>query len=251
VLNGDVLSGHDISAQIDLHRKADAAVTLHLVEVPDPSRFGCVPIDGDGRVTAFLEKTPNPVTNRINAGCYVFRRSVIDEIPPGQVISVERSTFPDLISAEALVMGYPDSSYWLDVGTPEAFVQGSCDLVRGRLASAAVPGPPGELLTLEGASVDPSAQVRGGTAVGAGARVGADAYVTGSVLFDAASIGAGARVSGSVIGRGTVVGEGVVLDGVVLGDEVHIAPGNELRCGMRVWPGQTLGLTCVRFSTDT
>jgi mannose-1-phosphate guanylyltransferase len=98
--------------------------------------------------------------------------------------------------------------------------------------------------------VDPTAQVRGGTAVGAGARVGAEAYVTGSVLFDAASIGAGARVSGSVIGRGTVVGEGVVLDGVVLGDEVHIAPGNELRCGLRVWPGQTLGLTCVRFSTD-
>ena len=86
--------------------------------------------------------------------------------------------------------------------------------------------------------------------VGAGARVGADAYVTGSVLFDAASIGAGARVSGSVIGRGTVVGEGVVLDGVVLGDEVHVAPGNELRAGMRVWPGQTLGLTCIRFSTD-
>jgi mannose-1-phosphate guanylyltransferase len=248
VLNGDVLSGRHLR-----HRppQADAAVTLHLVEVPDPSRFGCVPIDDDGRVTAFLEKTPNPVTNRINAGCYVFRRSVIDEIPPGQVISVERSTFPDLISAGVLVMGYPDSSYWLDVGTPEAFVQGSCDLVRGRLASGALPGPPGELLTLDGASVDPAAQVRGGTAVGAGARVGADAYVTGSVLFDAASIGAGARVSGSVIGRGTVVGEGVVLDGVVLGDEVHIAPGNELRSGLRVWPGQTLGLTCVRFSTDT
>jgi mannose-1-phosphate guanylyltransferase len=180
----------------------------------------------------------------------VFRRSVIDEIPPGQVISVERSTFPDLISAGARVMGYPDSSYWLDVGTPEAFVQGSCDLVLGRLVSAAVPGPPGELLALDGASVDPAAQVRGGTAVGAGARVGADAYVTGSVLFDASSVGAGARVSGSVIGRGTVVGEGVVLDGVVLGDEVHIAPGNELRSGLRVWPGQTLGLTCIRFSTD-
>jgi len=115
----------------------------------------------------------------------------------------------------------------------------------GRLVSAALPGATGELLTLEGASVDPAAQVRGGTAVGAGARVGADAYVTGIVLFDAASVGAGARVSGSVIGRGTVVGEGVVLDGVVLGDEVHIAPGNELRSGLRVWPGQTLGLTCV------
>ena len=139
VLNGDILSGHDIPAQIDLHRKSDAAVTLHLVEVPDPARFGCVPTDPGGRVTAFLEKTPNPVTNRINAGCYVFRRSVIDEIPPGRVISVERETFPGLISSGALIMGYPESAYWLDVGTPEAFVQGSCDLVQGRLASTAVP----------------------------------------------------------------------------------------------------------------
>jgi mannose-1-phosphate guanylyltransferase len=159
-------------------------------------------------------------------------------------------TFPDLISAGAVVMGYPDSSYWLDVGTPEAFVQGSCDLVLGRLASAAMPGPPGEALALEGAAIDPAAQVGGGTVVGMGARVAADAYITGSVVFDAASIGAGARVSGSVIGRGTVIGEGVVLDGVVLGDEVHVAPGNELRAGMRVWPGQTLGMTCIRFSTD-
>ena len=102
VLNGDVLSGHDLAAQLDLHTKAEAAVTLHLVEVPDPARFGCVPTDADGRVTAFLEKTPHPVTNRINAGCYVFTRRVIDQIPPGRV-SVERETFPGLISHGELV----------------------------------------------------------------------------------------------------------------------------------------------------
>src|SRR5262249_49200180 len=83
ILNGDILSGHDLPAQVDLHRKKDAAVTLHLVEVDDPSRYGCVPTDGSGRVTDFLEKTPNPVTNRINAGCYVFRRLGIDAIPAG------------------------------------------------------------------------------------------------------------------------------------------------------------------------
>ncbi len=253
VLNGDVLSGHDIPAQIDLHRKSDAAVTLHLVEVPDPARFGCVPTDGSGRVTAFLEKTPDPVTNRINAGCYVFRRSVIDEIPPGRVISVERETFPGLISAGAIVMGYPESAYWLDVGTPEAFVQGSCDLVRGRLASSAVPpgrGAPGERLVLDGAEVHPAARVHGGTAVGASARVAADAHVGGSVLFDGASVGAGARVTGSVVGRDARIGDGVVLDGVVIGDAARVDPGNELRAGLRVWPGEELGPTCVRFSTD-
>src|SRR5262249_58464225 len=89
VLNGDSLSGHDLTAQVKAHTEAAAAVTLHLVEVEDPSRFGCVPTDAGGRVTAFLEKTPNPVSNRINAGCYVFRRDVIDVIPPGVVASVE------------------------------------------------------------------------------------------------------------------------------------------------------------------
>ena len=136
VLNGDVLSGHDLQAQLDLHRKADAAVTLHLVEVPDPARFGCVPTDADGRVTAFLEKTPDPVTNQINAGCYVFTRSVHrpDAARPGGSRWSGRPSRPDRAAAE-VVMGYLESAYWLDVGTPEAFVRGICDLVLGRLHS--------------------------------------------------------------------------------------------------------------------
>ena len=148
VLNGDILSGHDLPAQVDLHRKKEAAVTLHLVPVDDPSRYGCVPTDVAGHVTAFLEKTPNPVTNQINAGCYVFRRSVIDQIPAGQVVSVERETFPGLIEAGAVVMGYAEAAYWLDVGTPEAFVRGSCDVVLGALPSPALPGAVGAFLVL-------------------------------------------------------------------------------------------------------
>src|SRR6266568_845064 len=173
VLNCDILSGHDLAAQVDRHLKTDAAVTLHLVEVPDPSRFGCVPTDESGRVTAFLEKTPDPVTNRINAGCYVFRRDVIGQIPAGRRVSVERETFPGLIEAGELVMGYPETAYWLDVGTPQAFVRGSCDLVLGRLPAPAVPGPPGPSLVLAGATVAAGADVSGGTVVGEGACIGA------------------------------------------------------------------------------
>jgi mannose-1-phosphate guanylyltransferase len=250
VLNGDVLSGHDLPAQLDMHRKADAAVTLHLVEVADPARFGCVPTDDTGRVTAFLEKTPNPVTSQVNAGCYVFARRVIDEIPPGLVVSVERETFPGLIESGQVVMGYVDTSYWLDVGTPETFVRGSCDLVLGRLASPAVPGPAGQALVLPGGSVDASASVSGGTTVGAGATVGPGATVAGSVLFDGATVAAGAQVSGSVLGRGARVESGAVLDGAMIGDEASIAAGNELRYGVRVWPGVELGPVSVRFSTD-
>ncbi len=250
VLNGDILSGHDLSAQLDLHRKTDAAVTLHLVEVPDPARFGCVPTDFDGRVTAFLEKTPNPVTNQINAGCYVFTRRYIDAMPAGQVLSVERNTFPDLIAAGETIMGFVESAYWLDVGTPEAYVRGSCDLVLGELSSPAVPGATGSSLLLPGASADPSATLCGGTVLGSGSSVGAGAMVDGSVIFDGVRIGAGAQVTASVIGSGAKVGDGAILDGVVIGTGADIAGGNELRHGLRVWPGVTLPGTAVRFSTD-
>ncbi len=250
VLNGDVLSGHDLGAQLDLHRKADAAVTLHLVEVPDPSRFGCVPTDLDGRVTGFLEKTPHPVTSQINAGCYVFTRRYIDAMPAGRVLSVERETFPAMIEAGQTVMGYLESAYWLDVGTPEAFVRGSCDLVLGELGSPAVPGRCGGALLLPGAAADPSAVLSGGTTVGSGSTIGAGAAIDGSVLFDGVSIGAGARVTGSVVGAGARIGDGAVLHGVVIGAGADIGGGNELRCGLRVWPGVRLDGTAVRFSTE-
>jgi mannose-1-phosphate guanylyltransferase len=250
VLNGDLLSGHDLAAQLDMHEKGEAAVTLHLVEVDDPARFGCVPTGPDGRVTAFLEKTPHPVTNRINAGCYVFRRKFIDQIPAGTVVSVERDTFPGLIAAGEVVLGYIDTSYWLDVGTPEAFVRGSVDLVHGVIASAALPGPCGESLLLPGATVAPGATVTGGTVVGARASVADGALVEGAVLGDGSAVGAGARICASIVGAGARIGAGVVLDGAIIGDGALIEPGNELTSGLRVWPGVRLAPTSVRFSTD-
>jgi len=250
VLNGDVLSGHDLPGQVAAHENAGAAVTLHLVEVEDPARFGCVPTDAAGRVTAFLEKTPHPVTNRINAGCYVFRRSAIDAIPLGRVVSVERETFPGMIDSGELVLGYPETAYWLDVGTPETFVRGSCDLVLGTLASSALPGPAGESLVLPGAVVKPGVKLSGGTAVGAGCQLDAGAEAEGSVLFDGVTVGAGATIRNSAVGSAAWIGDGAVLDGVVIGDGARVASGNELARGLRVWPGVELGPTAIRFSTD-
>ncbi len=250
VLNSDILSGHDLRAQLDLHRKAEAAVTLHLVEVPDPARFGCVPTDLSGRVTAFLEKVAEPVASQVNAGCYVFSRRFIDAIPDGQVVSVERETFPGLIEAGEVVMGYLESAYWLDVGTPETFVRGSCDLVLGELASPALPGECGEALLLPGVTAHPSARLSGGTVVGAGSAVGQGARLDGSVLFDDVVVGAGAEVTASVIAAGARIGEGAVLHGVVVGAGAEIGAGNELRRGLRVWPGVHLDTTSIRFSTD-
>lgn len=250
ILNGDILSGHDIGDQVRIHLARRAAVTLHLTEVDDPSRFGCVPTDESGRVTAFLEKTPNPVTNRINAGCYVFTRSMIDSIPKNEVVSVERETFPGLIEAGKLVLGYADRTYWLDVGTPAAFVQGSRDLVLGRLDSPALPGPTGEYLALSGARISPEAKVQGGTTVGARVAVEAGATVAGSVLYDDCVIEAGASVTDSVVGKGARVCAGTIVRDAVIGDGAIVGPGNELQNGVRIWPGIELPECAMRYSSD-
>jgi mannose-1-phosphate guanylyltransferase len=147
-------------------------------------------------------------------------------------------------------MGYLESAYWLDVGTPEAYVRGSSDLVLGELASPAVPGECGQALLLPGATADPSATIVGGTAVGANSTVAAGAVVDGSVLFDGVTIGQGAKVTASVVGAGARIGAGAVLDGVVIGTGADIGPRNELRHGLRVWPGVRLDHTAIRFSTD-
>jgi mannose-1-phosphate guanylyltransferase len=251
VLNGDVLSGVDYAGLFADHVRTGAVVTLHLVRVADPSAYGLVPTDEHGRVLAFREKPTTPeeiVTDQINAGCYIFRRSAIDAIPAGRVVSVERETFPALLADGALVRGVVDDSYWLDLGTPWDFVRGSADLVRG---VASWPGHvPAEALVLEGAEVDGSAVVTGGTTVGRGARVAPGARVHGSVLLDGAVIAADAVVEDSVIGAGAHIDAGAVVAGSVIGDGARIGSGNELRAGARVWPGIELPATAVRFSTD-
>ncbi|MEO8329336.1 MAG: nucleotidyltransferase family protein, partial [Candidatus Nanopelagicales bacterium] len=112
VLNGDVLSGHDLRGQLLLHQESEAVVTLHLVEVDDARAYGCVPTTPDGQVTGFLEKMPEPVTQWINGGAYVFRRSAVDEIPAGLVVSVERDTFPELLANGAHIHSWKERAYW-------------------------------------------------------------------------------------------------------------------------------------------
>ncbi|PKK12637.1 NDP-sugar synthase [Thermomonospora sp. CIF 1] len=250
VLNGDILSSHDLNAQLAAHRKADAAVTLHLTLVEDARRYGAVPTAPNGRVLAFVEKSPNPPTNQVNAGCYVFRRSVIDEIPPDRVVSAEYEFFPALLADGAVIIGYVEAAYWLDVGTPAAFVRGACDLVNGAMTSPVVSGAEHGVLVLDGAFIAPSARVGGGTTVGEGVRIGEKAEVESSVLFSGAVVESGARVVRSVIGRGARISSGAVLVDVVIGDGASIGPGNELLNGLRVWPGVELPPMAVRFSHD-
>lgn len=253
VFNGDVLSGFDIAGLVSAWREADADVALYLTRVSDPRAFGLVPTDATGRVTEFREKPTTQeeiVTDQINAGCYVFRRSVIDEIPAGRVVSVERETFPQLLAAGRSLLGVVDPAYWRDLGTPEAFVEGSRDIVSGRIPSPALPGSPGKCLLLPGASVSRDAVVAGGSAIGAGATIQAYATIDGSVVLDGAEVGVGAKIVDSVIGAGAVIGAGTSLTGVVVGDGAMIGAENELRAGARIWPGINIGDCAIRYTSD-
>jgi mannose-1-phosphate guanylyltransferase len=249
VFNGDNLIGVDLQAILDSHHDRKADVTLCLHRVADPRAYGCVPTDEDGRVLAFLEKDPNPVTDQINAGLYVFRREVIDTIPTGRAVSIEKETFPGLLAAGATVLGHTNDGYWRDFGTPGDFVAGSADLVRGIVHSPAVPST-GERLVLAGAEVDEHATVCGGSTIGHDSVVGTGALVDGSVVFDRAEIAADAVVVRSVIGAGAVVGPGTVVEDAIVGDGARLGARIELKGGARVWPGAVLDDGAIRFSSD-
>jgi mannose-1-phosphate guanylyltransferase len=250
IFNGDILTGCDLTDLLATHRRAAADVTLHLTTVEDPRAYGCVPTDENGRVIAFLEKDPNPVTNQINAGTYVFSRAVVETIPIGRPVSVERETFPGLLADGALLVGHVESSYWRDLGKPSDFVTGSADLVKGIAPTCALAGPVGESLLLPGSMVSDEATVTGGSTVGAGCVVEAGAVVDGSVLLDGARVLAGATVSASIVGRDAVVGCGTVLAEAVIGDGAVLGSGIELLHGARVWPDVQLADRAVRFSAD-
>ncbi|MEV6398735.1 NDP-sugar synthase [Streptomyces sp. NPDC051907] len=253
IFNGDILTGLDIKALVAVHETSGADVSLHLTRVADPRAYGLVPTDADGRVQAFLEKPQTPeeiVTDQINAGAYVFRRSVIDAIPAGRPVSVERETFPDLLASGAHLQGMVDSTYWLDLGTPQAFVRGSADLVLGRAPSPAVPGRCGDRLILPTATVAPDAKLTGGTVIGEGAVIGPGARIDATTVLPGARVDEGAVLSASLIGENAHVGARTILSDVVVGDGATVGADNELRAGARVWCDAVVAPSSIRFSSD-
>jgi mannose-1-phosphate guanylyltransferase len=201
ILNGDVLSSHNLSEQIRQHEARDADVTLHLTQVEDARAFGCVPTDSDGRVTAFLEKMENPVTNQINAGCYVFNPRVISTIPLDTVVSVERETFPQLVEKGAAVFGYVEKAYWLDIGTPRALLKASKDIVSRS----------GDFLAMPGSKIDPTAVITGGSCIGSNAQVGVGAIIDGSIIESDCVIGDQAEILNSFVSKGARIQKGAQI----------------------------------------
>ena len=251
VVNGDVLNQLDLVHLIEFHRRHKATATISLVAVDDPSRFGVVPTDDEGRVLEFVEK-PAPdeaPTNFINAGTYVLEPAVLTRIPPGRRVSIEREIFPEL-AAEGVVYALAADGYWLDIGTPEAYLQAQRDFLTGAAGPGRPPAPGarqlapgvwaagkpsvvgevrGPALVGDAASVDQGALVQR-SVVGRGAHVCHGAVVEDSVLLAGSSVGEGATVRGSIIGYRSRVGAGALVEPLtVVGDDGVVPDGARLR----------------------
>jgi mannose-1-phosphate guanylyltransferase len=212
VFNGDVLSRHNLSEQIKLHQSKFAAATLHLVSVEDARPYGCVPFDETGKVTEFLEKMENPITNTINAGCYVFSPQVVKEIELGKVVSVEREVFPNLLKNEKVIQAYLDDSYWLDMGTPKALLKGSQDYVGNR-----------DYLVGENSKISSSAKISGASAIGNNVTIGENVDIRASIIRDGVTISENCSLENVFVESNTTVSHSTKANGAYLADGEIIA----------------------------
>jgi mannose-1-phosphate guanylyltransferase len=265
MLNGDVLTDIDLTALLEQHVRTGATATLALYPVEDPSAYGLVRRNGDGSVREFLEK-PNPEqidTNLINAGAYVLERRVLDSMPPaGTNVSIERDVFPVLVGHG--LYGYAASGYWLDIGSPDRYLQATFDILDGSVRTeiggeiAAAGGVLSVGAEIAGEAVAPALIGRGATVVagatvgpyavvGAGASVAQGATVTRGVALSGARIGDGSTVIGSILGAGVEIGSGcVVSDEAVIGAGAKIGSGQRVGAGARIVPGHVLGEQAIK-----
>ena len=218
-LNGDVLTDLDLGALLRFHSERGASATLGLYPVEDSSAYGLVSSDAGGEVLEFLEKTGNQVPGEVNAGMYVLERSVLDLIPPGEEVSIERDVFPRLVG-EGL-HGLRLDGYWMDIGTPERYLQASWDILEHRVETLVAPTAPG-MLVAPTAEVAAEAAVGPRAVLGPASRVEAGAEVGDSVLLEGCTVGAGARVRDSILSAGVEVAPGATLEGAVVGRDERV-----------------------------
>ena len=211
IFNGDVLSGHDLTRQLEFHKKHQADITLYLTQVEDARAYGCVELLENKQVKSFLEKMENPISNLINAGCYIFSRKIIDQIPQDKVVSVERDTFPNLLANNAKVFGYLDNSYWLDIGTPAALVKASADLITGAITSPATPNHRGDRLISPSARIENGCVINNGSVIESEVVVESNCQITGSIIGSGAKIGSNCKIIDSIIAPGAQIEAGMVV----------------------------------------
>lgn len=264
VLNGDVLTDIDLSAQIAEHERTRARATLALVAVDDPTAYGLVRVDSAGAVTEFVEKPrPDEVdTNMISAGAYVLEREVLDLVASDRNVSIEREVWPVLVGDG--LYGFESHAYWLDIGTPERYLQGTFDIIEGNVATAVAERLGAGYLDVAddvevAGRIVPPAVIERGCRIGAGAHVGslvvlgenvivgADATVERSVVLAGSEIGAGTVIHDSIVAPGVTIGASCRVSDATIGEGVVIGAENIVARGARLFPGLVLPEGAIRF----
>jgi mannose-1-phosphate guanylyltransferase len=265
MLNGDVLTDIDLSAQIAQHLDSGARATLSLVPVEDPSAYGVVVLEEDRSVRDFVEK-PSPEkidSNLISAGAYVLEREILELIPAGRKVSIEREVWPRLIGNG--LYGFPSGSYWLDIGTPERYLQGTFDILEGNVETPVRERLGDDWLAIaEGGELQgrviPPAVIERGVRIGAGARVGslvvlaedvsigAHSTVERAVVLEGAQIGEHCELRDCIVAAGARVGASTkITGGAMLGEGVSVGAHNVITRGARIFPGVELPDGAIEF----
>ncbi len=266
MLNGDVLTDIDLTAQIAQHEQTGAKATLALVPVADPSAYGLVHLQEDRSVREFLEKpSPDAVieTNLISAGAYVLEREILELVPPDRNVSIEREVWPRLIGGG--LYGFPSDSYWLDIGTPERYLQGTFDIIEGNVKTAVAERLGSDWLAIDssveiagrvippavlerGVYVGEGAQVGSLVVLGEGVSIGAGAAVERAVILNGAEIGEGAKLRDCIVAAGARIGARTTISGgAVLGEGVTVGADNVIAHGARIFPGVSLPDGAIKF----
>jgi mannose-1-phosphate guanylyltransferase len=234
-LNGDILTDLDFTELISAHRTTGATASIALTEVADARAYGLVDVDGAGRVREFREKPPERGPGLVNAGIYVLEPRAIAGVPGDRPVSIEREVFPDLIARGERVQGHVSRAYWRDLGTPEAYLRATFDVLEGRVEGLAYVSPH------QDASAHVSLMARLGrwVVVGPGATVGERAEIEDTVMLAGSSVGRDAKVRGSILGPRTIVGDGAIVEDAVLAERSSVPAGARSR-GARLRPYRSL-----------
>jgi mannose-1-phosphate guanylyltransferase len=240
VLNGDVLTDMDLTAEREQHERTGARATLCLIQVEDTASYGVVPTAEGGEVEQVLEKSPGPApTNRINAGAYLLERDVIEQVPAGRAVSIEREIFPELVGNG--LYGYLAAGYWKDIGTPRRYLEGTWDLLAGVIDSTLPERDETGSLVYEG-GLTSGAHIGPQAVVGHHCSVGSDSSVERAVLHDRVAVGADCSLRECIVADGARIGDGAeVRPGAVIGKDARVGPGAVVEEDARVEPGQEIG----------
>ena len=248
VFNGDIFTDIDLEAMLSFHKQKKAKATIALTPVDDPSLYGVVETDAQGRVLRFIEKPPREEapTNLINAGIYILEPEVLGDVPPNTPFMFEHHLFPRLLGEGVLVYGYPSQAYWIDMGTPDKYLQLHWDLLGGkslffnkfrgkedRVGEQCSVHPTaridGSVRIGRGCIIEAQAQILAPTVIGPGCRIQEGAIIKGSVLWHNVRVGKRVRLIDCLVGNDSLIGDdSYISEGSVLGDRVEVVAGSQL-----------------------